>query len=221
MKPADGRSAALAALRLIAVVAALALFANWWQHQMEPDFRVQHRLRLKPDGGETRIPRMNLGGELRHATRLAAGDSLRFQFDVPGEDAVLRFHDGHLEAHPELAVRRVHKDGTREEISAHATEEGVWTERRIPLDVPAGETVTLELTALDGRSRPGLAAVLVADVVLESAGRGVDENTIPIVTRSPVADLLTRYGDQGIPAPRTHEGERLRLDGPMAIPLEA
>jgi len=221
VKPLGGRGAVVAALRLIAVVAVLLLFANWWQHQMEPDFRVQQRLRLRPDGGEMRIPRMNLGGELRHATRLPVGDSLRFVFDVPGEDVVLRFHDGHLEAHPELAVRQVHKDGTREEISVHATEAGVWTEQRIPLDVPAGETITLELTALDGAGRPGLGAVLVADVVLESAGRGVDENAVPIVTRSPVADLLTRYGDLRLRAPRTLQSDRVGLDGPAAIPLES
>jgi len=220
VKPGGGRGALIAALRLVAVLAVLVLFANWWQHQLEPDFRVQHRLRLKPDGGELRIPRLNLGGELRHAMRVSTGESLRFVFDVPGEDAILRFHDGHLGGHPELAVRRVHKDGTREQISLHVTEEARWTERRIPLDVPAGETLTLELAALDGRSRPGLGEVFLADVVLESAGRGVDENAIPIVTRSPVSDLLTSYGELRRRAPRTLQSARVGLDGPAAIPLE-
>lgn len=219
MKPWRGGGALLAALRLAGVIVALLLFASWWRHQMEPDFRVEQRLRLKPDGGSVRVTRLNLGGETRRALRLASGETMRFVFMVPGEDAVLRFSDGHLDAHPELALRRVLKDGTREAISAHETDIGRWTERRIALDLRAGEDVTLELATLDGRSQPGLGVVFIADVVLESEGRGVDENTIPIVTRSPVADLLTGYGERRRPAPATRQSARIGLDGPSTIPL--
>lgn len=220
MKLAGGRGALLAALRLVAVIVVLALFVGWWRHQLEPDFRVEQRLRLTPDGRVTRIARLDLGGEMRHALLLPAGETLRFVVLVPGDDAVLRFRDGHLQAHPELAVRRVHKDGTRELITTHATVAGLWTERRVPLDVPAGAEITLELSALDGMGRAGLGAVYLADIVLESEGRGVDENAIPIVTRSPVSNLLVRYGERRRFAPPTRQSARVGLDGPATIPLE-
>jgi hypothetical protein len=208
-------------VRLILVAGALVLFALWWRQEKAPDYRVERRLRLQPDVSTEQPVRVNLGGQWRLAWQIPCGRVLRFTITVPGEGAVLRFRDGHVRAWPELAVRLVQPDGSRRDVEVHETVEQVWTERRVPLPVRPGQQVTVELAALDGRGRPGLGEVSVADVVLESEGRGVDETEIPIVTEAQVDDLLARYHDQRFPAPPSGDREAVGFDGPACVPLDA
>jgi hypothetical protein len=215
-----GRGALWAALRLALVLAALAAFAVWWRQQMQPDYRVERRLRLLPERAEAPAAAVDLGGRLLAAYAIPCGRTLEFGVQVPGEDPVLRFSDGHVTAHPELALRLLAPDGSARELEVHATTENAWTLRRVPLPASAGERVTIQLAALDGAGRPGLGAVLVADVVLESAGRGVDETVIPVASRAAERDLLSDHLPELVLAPGTRESLRIGVEGPQALPLE-
>jgi hypothetical protein len=214
------RGALLAALRLVLVVGGLLAFALWWRREKEPDWRVDQRLRLAPVRVAQEAPSVNLGGETRDALALRCGQSLRYEFHVPGRDAVLRFADGHVTAHPELAVRLVLPGGETRELEHHETSESAWTVRRVELPVAAAEDVTLELAALDGRGRPGLGEVYVADVVLESAGRGVDQTESQIELRAIERDLLASHEQRRSLAPPTRESGRIGVEGPPAVALE-
>jgi len=215
-------SAWWAAGRLAAVLAVLVLFGVWWSRQKLPDFRVDQRVRLQPGvllpPLET-VPALVLGGETRDATFVPAGRMLAIPVTVPADDVTLRFHDAHLIAHPEIAVSVLRADGSREELERHATAGRSWQVRYIPLPVSAGEAVTLEFAVLDGRGVPGLGAAYLADIVLESEGRGVDEGDLPIRTRALSADLMARHGDLRVLSPPTGDSARIEMDGPPCVPL--
>jgi len=215
-----GRGALWAALRLVLVLAALAAFAAWWRQQLEPDFRLERRLRLLPGRAEAPEAPVDLGGRLLSAHAIPCGRTLEFDVQVPGDDPLLRFFDGHITAHPELAVRLLAADGSARELEAHPTTENAWTQRRIPLPASAGERITIQLAARDGAGRPGLGAVLVADVVLESGGRGVDETVIAVASRAAERDLLSDHLTELVLAPGTRESRRIGVEGPQALPLE-
>lgn len=209
------RGAAWAAVRLVLVLGGLAAFAAWWRLEKQPDWRVDRRLPLRPVERAEPAPAADLGGRRRDALALPCGRSLRFEFEVPGDEPVLRFAAGHVTAHPELSVRLA--DGR--ELLRAPTPENAWQVFRVPLPADGGERVALELAALDGRGRPGLGTVYVADVVLESEGRGVDETQVPIAARAAELDLLAAHGGELAFAPRTRESGRIGLEGPRAVPL--
>jgi Sulfatase len=210
----------VAAARFVLVVAALAAFAFWWRSDKAPDFVVDRRLRLVPERAPQSSMSVNLGGQSREALLLPCGDTIRFDVVVPGDDPVLRFADGHVNAHPELAVRLIEAGGPRE-LESHATSEQAWTVRRVPLPADAGARVTIELAALDGRGKEGLGTVLLSDVVLESSGRGVDETDFSIGARTVDQDLLASARESRSLAPPTRESRRIGVEGPSAIELEA
>jgi arylsulfatase A-like enzyme len=212
---AAGRGVLLAAVRLILVGALLALFAFWWRHQKEPDYRIEACLRLSPDSSAVPPALVELGGEQRLAWSLPAGRSLRLSFTVPGETPVLRFRDGQLAGGGVLAVRSVPASGAAQELARHDPPEQAWAERRVPLGTAPGQPVTVELAAL-----PGAGEVCVADIVLESSGRGVDETDHPIRAASSSEDLLGRSGEVYGAAPATGERRRAGLDGPLCVRLE-
>ncbi len=214
-----GRALLVSALRLVAVVAVLAAFGLWWTSEKAPDFRLDLRLRLTPDGEVGTVPAARLGGETRDALALPCGRTLLYTVTVPGPAATLRFHDGHLQGQPELAVSLLRQGGARQLLQVHATREQAWTMHRIDLPAAEGETIALEFGARDGRGRPGLGAVLVADVVLESEGRGADEAEFRIASRAQAADLLARTGPGRRPSPSATSGPAAGLDGPPCVPL--
>ena len=211
---ASGRGAVVAAVRLALVVAVLFGFVAWWRHQKQPDYRIDARLRLTPDTSAVAPALLALGDEARLAWTVPAGQSLRFSFAVPGEEPVLRFVDGATGEDGALAVRRLSAGGAPQILEQHPAAAGGWTERRVRLSAAPGEKLTVELTA-----QPG-GAVGVADVVLESAGRGVDETENPIVTASTSEDLLGRTGEAPVAAPATGERLRAGLDGPVCVALD-
>lgn len=219
MTPA-ARGALWAALRLVLVLAALAAFAAWWRQQMEPDFRVERRVRLLPGRASAPEAAVDLGGRQLAAHAIPCGRTLEFDVLVPGDGPQLRFSDGHVSAHPELAVRLLAADGSVRELERHPTTENDWTLRRVPLPAGAGERVTIQLAALDGAGRAGLGAVFVADVVLESDGRGVDETAIPVASRAAERDLLSDHLSELVLAPATRESRRIGVEGPQALPLQ-
>src|SRR5262249_58856543 len=143
-------------------------------HEKAPDFRTAGGLALLPVDAVPGEPDCNLGGDSRAALALPCGRTMRFEFKVPGEHPVLRFHDGHVTAHPELSVRLVGAGGSQE-LDHHETSESAWTVRRVPLPVAAGARCTVELAALDGRGKAGLGTGFVSDGVLGSGGSGLDE----------------------------------------------
>jgi arylsulfatase A-like enzyme len=215
---AASRGAAWAALRLLVVLFALVAFALWWRREKQPDFVADRRLALMPVETVERVPACNLGGERREALVLPCGRTLRFELVLPGGNAALRFHDGHLSAHPELSVRLL-GDGGSTELEHHATSEGSWSLRRVPLPGGAGESCTLELAALDGTGKPGLGSVLISDVVLESEGAGLDESEAAIDVRALDQDLLAQRGGERRFAPPTRESARIGVEGPSGLPL--
>lgn len=215
---AAARGAAWAALRLCLVLGALGAFALWWQREKQPDFLVDRRIRLSPLEALERVPDVNLGGDTREAFVLPCGRSMRFELTVPGDNAVLRFHDGHVDAHPVLSVRLAGASGSQE-LEQHETSDGAWTVRRVKLPVGAGQRCTVELAALDGRGKPGLGSVLVSDVVLESDGAGLDESEASVALRAIDQDLLARRGTERQFAPPTRESARLGVEGPACVPL--
>ncbi|HEX5009172.1 MAG TPA: sulfatase [Planctomycetota bacterium] len=218
-RPSPRRGELLAGLRLLLVLLALVAFALWWRRDKAPDFVLDQRLRLMPTRAVQGASAANLGGEARDALLLPCGQTLRFEFTVPGDEPVLRFVDGHVTAHPEVSVRLV-EGGAARELEHHETTEQAWTVRRVPLPADAGERVTVELAALDGRGKVGLGTVLLTDVVLESAGRGVDETETLIGTRSVDQDLLASSTEPRVFAPPTRESQRIGVEGPSAVVLD-
>ncbi|HZJ73156.1 MAG TPA: sulfatase-like hydrolase/transferase [Planctomycetota bacterium] len=218
MRP-SGRGAVLAAVRLLVVVALLVGFVAWWRHQKQPDYRVDARLRLTPDTGAVAPALLALGDEARLAWTVPAGRSLRFSFPVPGEQPVLRFVDGATGAGGTLVVRRL-SAGAPAVLEQHAATAGRWTERRVPLSAAPGETVTIELSAPVAAAGDASGAFGVADVVLESTGRGVDETEHPLLAASTLEDLLGRAGEAPLAAPALAGGRRAGLDGPLCVALD-
>ncbi|HZL98695.1 MAG TPA: hypothetical protein VFD43_00455, partial [Planctomycetota bacterium] len=174
---APGRGALYAAVRLVVVVAALSLFAAWWRLQKQPDFRIDTRLRLTPDTSAAPAL-LALGDERRLAWAVPPGGSLRLSFTVPGEEPVLRFRDGQAERGGVLAVRLLSAGGAVQELQRHEPAVQEWAERRVPLPAGSGAKLTVELAAQTGDEA---GPVCLADLVLESEGRGVDETDHPIV----------------------------------------
>ena len=216
---AAARGALLAALRLALVAAALVAFGFWWTHQKAADFTIETRVRLPVPAGTRIEPALRLNGVEREALVVPCGRTLSLRVRVPGDDPFLRFQDGHLSAHPVLSLRLLREDGERVEVETHPTLEGAWTPRRVALPAAAGDVVTLELAALDGTGKPGLGSLFLADLVLESDGRGVDETEIPLVGRGLEADLLARRGDELVAAPPSVEEARAELPGPPCLAL--
>jgi len=106
-RPSPSRGELLAWLRLALVLLALLAFALWWRRDKAADFVMDQRLRLMPARAVQGAAAANLGGQSRDALLLPCGQTLRFDFTVPGDDPVLRFADGHITAHPEVSVRLV------------------------------------------------------------------------------------------------------------------
>lgn len=210
------RGALVAAVRLLLVAVALVLFAIWWRHEKQPDYRIDSRLSLPPDTSPAPPALISLGEQARLAWSLPAGESLRFSFTVPGETPVLRFRDGQAQAGGALAVRRVLAGGGSQPLAQHQPEQQTWIERRIPLDAEAGESLTIELAAL----AEGGGETCVSDVVLESSGRGVDETEYPILAAATAEELLGRSGESLGVSPATGERKRAGLDGPLCVRLE-
>jgi arylsulfatase A-like enzyme len=212
----------LAALRLLAVAAGIVAFAYWWRLEKAPDFHADRRLVLRPDAAGGQPGRVELGGAARMAWTVTAGRALRFGATVPGEDPVLRFLEGARDGAPELAVRVVPALGERREAASHAASPAGWTLRRVPLPAAAGEEVTLELAVPgEGDGAGGTDAVAIADVVLESAGRGVDETETLITAWAQVDELLGRATGERWAAPAAGARARAGLDGPVCALLEA
>lgn len=211
----------LAAVRLGLVASLLLLFAFWWRHQKQPDYRIEACLRLTPDTSVVSPALISLGGEQRLAWAVPAGQSLRLSFTVPGEQPVLRFRDGHAGGAASagvLAVRIVPAAGAPQELEQHRPNAQAWTDRRVPLTAAPGQPLTVELAALPGSS--GARDICVADMVLESTGRGVDEADHPILAAANADDLLGRSGEAPRSAPATGERRRAGLDGPLCVTLE-
>jgi len=213
----SGRGAVLAAVRLALVVTALALFAAWWRYQKRPDFLIDTRLRLLPDTSAVAPALIAMGGETRQAWALPPGQALRLSFSVPGGDPVLRFRDGAAQAGGRLAVRRLSAGESPATLDEHEAGVQAWTERRVALQAGPGQPLTVELSATGGGAA---GTVCVADMVLESSGRGVDETDHPIIAVSTIEDLLGRSGETPVPAPSTGERRRSGLDGPLCVALE-
>ena len=214
------RSLAWSAFQLTLVLAALGGAAWWWSGQLQPDFLVDRALRLQPVSVPKPPVLVPLEGGTRQAWPLAAGrPGARFEFTVPGDGARLRFAEATLQGLPDVSVRVTHADGRLEEAGlVHATE-AAWAVRGVPLPVQAGERIALEIAATDGRGRPDLGQVLLADVVLESAGRPVDESQTLIPVASLVADLLAGSAVEQVTAPPTAESARAGLPGPRGLLL--
>ncbi len=213
------RALLLAALRLALVVLLLAAGWAWWQHLREPDLRVDQRLRLRPGGTPMFLTAVPLDGGVRDAWRVPVDRPLRFSFTSPGPDAVLRFHESYLEGHPDVAVALQDAQGEPVIVWQQPASEARWVERRVPLPIRAGEPVVVEILARDGRGRPGLGAIHVADVVLESEGRAVDEAAVPVHTRVLLRDLLGDHTTRRHPAPATAESAVYGLAGPECVLL--
>ncbi len=213
------RAAATSALWLAAVIVALVAVSLWLRDAKSADHRVGQRVRLQSDSPLPRLPRVSLGGEFREAWFLKAGDILRFAVTVPGEEPVLRLREGFLTGLPDMAVTLVTPNGRRRELFSGPASEGHWGEHRLAVSARPGEAVDLEIAVLDGRGRPGLGALYVADVVLESQGRPVDEDEVAIVTRAVLTDVLSEYSGVARRAPATEESRRVDLPGPMCVPL--
>ncbi len=215
------QDAVYAALRLAAVVLLLVVSLSWWFLQKAPDYRVDQRIRLSPDNDLGVRHKVTLDYESRGAWTVRAGEVARFHVVVPGDEAVVRFHEGFLHGLPALAVRMVRSDGEREEVATFPGTDAAWTEHRVTLPVEANEEVDIEIAALDGDGRPGLGIVLLADVVLESEGRPIDETENPVTAHGVGMDLLADAAMDRVRAPGTFESMRLNMPGPACLPLES
>ncbi len=216
------RDALVAAVRLVVVVVLLVVSLSWWLLQKAPDYRVDQRLRLEPANEvERTLGAVILDYEGREAWRIPAGKVARFRVVVPGDGAHVRFHEGFLQGLPALAVRMIRADGERVEIDTFDGSEAAWREHRLELPVEANEEVDIEFAALDGRGRPGLGVMLVADVVLESEGRPIDETENPVIARAVGVDLLADAALDKVRAPATFESAVAEMPGPTCLPLES
>jgi arylsulfatase A-like enzyme len=208
----------LAALRLAAVAVGVLAFVFWWQHEKAPDFRADRRLPLLPDAAGGPPERVVFGESPRLGWRVEPGRALRFGVTVPGAGAVLRFLEGAVGGEPELALRVVPALGERRAVETHRIGQGAWEARRVPLPVQAGEELTLEFAVLDGEGVTG--TVVIADVVLVSGGRGVDETETQITGWAQADELLGRANGERRAVPAAGERARAGLDGPVCLVLE-
>lgn len=216
------RSLVQALATLLLVLGALLAVGLWWRDQLRPDLTVDRVLRLAPEGSVTDLGPLPMLGGTRHALLIEAGQpGLRFQFEVPADDPELRLHQVRLAGLPELAVSVTRADGSEAELARWLSGEDVWTRSLVPLDLEAGESVVLELKALDGRGRSGLGRVAVADVVLLSAGRAVDERAAFLPVTSLSADLLANTATEQRRAPATLDSARVDLPGPRGLALSS
>lgn len=218
-RPVAGAWAALA--RLVAVLAMVAGALWWWGTHDTPDLVADARLRLEPENHErlTRIHSVALEGGVYSGWRVDLRRPARYAVAVPGDDAVLRFRETYLEGRPRIAVRVVRADGEREEVWVDDATSEQWSLRRVPLPVTAGETVDVEIAALDGGARMNLGAVYLADVVLESSGRQVDETDVPVEARAIERDLLVDRTGR-VTAPPHPIAESLGQPGPPCVRLD-
>jgi arylsulfatase len=218
------RSLALAVTWLVIVLAVLVGASLWWRDQLLPDVRVDRALRLEPVATPKVVGLPQVAMPLPNGTRLAwrlpaERPGLRFDLEIPGENAVLRFQESFSQGLPDVSVRLTRADGTREEAGTVTCTEGAWGLQRVPLPVEAGEQIELELVAVDGRGRAGLGEALVADVVLESDGRPVDETAVAVPVESVVVDLLSGTAVDQRNLPATEETAAVGLPGPRGLVL--
>jgi len=214
------RAAMGAAVWLVLVVGVLGAGWIWYSSQLAPDYRVDAVLRLTSDLAPEAATSVTLSNGTREAWTLGVNDALlRFFTTVPGDDPVLRLHEGYLRGLPNLGVWLVRKDGSQEQLADLTASENTWAEHRVPVPAVAGEAIELQLRALDGRGRPGLGQVYVANVALLSSGRAVDETASTVSVESIVADLLTGAAIDLVRAPPTEASSRVDLMGPLCLQL--
>lgn len=211
-------SAGAAALRFVAVLVLVGAVVAWWRMQLLPDVRVDQRLRLAADGPGREVSSLRLAGGERDGRALLPGESVRYTVTVPGPQAELRWVDAQVGTGAELVVASVTPDGGRHEHARRATVDGAWTARRLPLPAEPGARLTLEFLAQTPDGSPPATAYL-ADVVLASLGRGVDESAIPVVMPAPVDDLIARSSTERVTAPPSGELRRAGSPGPVCVPL--
>jgi hypothetical protein len=216
----SSRQAVVAAIRLTVVVALILVVSAWWLMQKAPDFRVDLRVRLQPNNEVAMPGYVILNYQRRLAWSVSAGQMARFQVVIPGEEAVVRFLEGHLEGLPDVAVRMVRTDGERVELGQFHASEAAWKEHRLKLPASPNEEVELEFLCLDGRGRPGLGSILLSDVVLESEGRPLDETENTVTAYAIGVDLLANVSLDKVHAPGNFETSRLFMPGPACLPLE-
>lgn len=215
------RAAAWAGLRLGAVLVVLLALLVWWALSDDTVRRADRRLRLTPANDASDVGALPLAGEEREAWSVPVGEELRFSVRVPGADPVLRLHHAYMQGHPELAVRVVRGDGRTEEVAVLQGSEDHWKQERVPLPARGGEQLEIELAPLDGRGRAGLGLMMIADVVLESAGRDVRPGERPLAVRHMVADLLASRALERVPAPAGATSARVDMAGPACLELRA
>ncbi len=212
--------AAVKAATGLSLVAAVLLAGGWWwADQRAPDYRVGRRSVLVPNAPSTAVPRVRLGGESRAAWSLAAGSRLRLPAVVSGEAPVLRLREGARAPGGVLRVAMVTPDGRRVMLHAAPASVGGWALHRLPLPADVGDAIDIECVA--GTPRRGVepAELFVADLVIETAGRPVDESEAPVVSRVVLADPLTAFGGTLVLAPSSPQAERLGLPGPRCLEL--
>ncbi len=214
------RRAASAFLRFTLVIAALAFGFSWWQTEKEPDLRTDLRLRLQPDGAPSVISTLGLVGGVHRAWEIPVARSLRFRVDVPGDDPVLRFHEAFMRGLPDLEVRVSGEKGDAQTVYQEQASENAWAQRRVPLPAEEGDRIIIDFVARDGKGRKGLGLILLADVVLESGGRLVDETDLPLTVRVVSDELLRVPAATRRSAPSTEEGALFQISGPACTPLE-
>lgn len=214
------RDAFVAAVRLGLVMVVLLVVLGWLLYQAAPDFRLDRVVALQPAQDARRPSWHVVDGVGRDGFVLDAGQSVRFAVAVPGDDAVLRWRDNVVRSHPDVAVRIVHQDGRRADVGVVPVTHDAWGLQRLPLDVDAGEEIDIEIAILDGRSKPGLAQCVVADVVLESRGRPVNEAAHPVRVRAQRVDLLAPRALSMASSPPTVETARVDVPGPAVLPLD-
>ena len=214
------RAAMGAAVWLVLVMGVLLAGWIWYSSQLAPDYRVDAVLNLTSDLAPGAPAPVTLSNGTREAYTQSVNDApLRFFTTVPGDDPVLRLHEGQLKGLPNLGVWLVRKDGSQEQLADLVASENAWVEHLVSVPAVAGEAIELQLRALDGRGRPGLGQVYVANVALLSSGKPVDETASTVSVESIVADLLTGAAIDLVRAPPTEASRRIDLMGPLCLQL--
>ncbi|GJM22386.1 MAG: hypothetical protein DHS20C15_23010 [Planctomycetota bacterium] len=213
------RAAAVAGLRLGLVCLALLVLLGYWAFSDDSLPRADRRLRLTPANYVGRFEPVPLAGEERMTWNLHSGDELRFSVRVPGDNAVLRLNQAYLAGRPQLAVRIVRGDGRTQELAVLPGSDERWKQERVPLPVDAGEQIEVELAALGTAARPTMGGLLIADVVLESEGRGRRPEERPLAVRHLAADLLAQRALDRVAAPSSVTSARVGLPGPACLEL--
>lgn len=218
----SGRSAVFAIARLVVLVGAGAAVALWWRAQRADDYRVDRVLRLEPErpGRLGAAVPLTLDAVERRAWGVGVDEVLHFRATIPGEAAALRLDAVAVRGRPELVVAVVDAQRRHREVARLPVGEETFARHRVALGVEPGASVVIEVTVKDGQGRPGLGRVYLADVVLESTGRGVDETRIPLRLDGVVADLLTHAALATERAPRTALSDRYGLPGPAVTRLQ-